>query len=175
MPQFPYLCNKDVQWGRINFSNLRRMHFDGKEREKFRLLPGDLLICEGGEIGRTALVDQRTDCYYQNALHRLRKKRDGVEPKFVYHFMKFAATTGLLNLLSSKTTIAHLSKEKLMRLQVPLPPLAEQRKISAILSSMDNAIEKHQLAMDQVQVVKSTLMSVLLTGELRVTPDPQVA
>ena len=163
MPQFPYLCNKDVQWGRIDFSNLRRMHFDVKEREKFRLLPGDLLVCEGGEIGRTALVDKKTDCYYQNALHRLRPKGDGVEPKFVYHFMQFAATTGLLNQLSSKTTIAHLAKEKLAHLQVSLPPLAEQRKIAAILSSVDSTIEKTQAVIEQVQVVKQGLAQQLLT------------
>lgn len=163
MPQFPYLCNKDVQWGRINFSNLRRMHFDGKEREKFRLLPGDLLICEGGEIGRAALVDQRTDCYYQNALHRLRKKGNGVDPEFMYHFMRFAATTGLLDHLSSQTTIAHLARGKLAHLQVSLPPFAEQCKIAAVLSSVDDAIEKTQAVIDQVQVVKRGLMQQLFT------------
>ena len=163
MPQFPYLCNKDVQWGRIDFSKLRYMHFDAEEREKFRLLPGDLLICEGGEIGRTALVDQRINCYYQKTLHRLRSKEAGIEPKFVYHFMRFAATTGLLNQFTSQTTIAHLTKEKLAHFQVPLPPPAEQHKISAVLSSMDDAIEKAQAVIDQVQVVKRGLMHELLT------------
>ena len=163
MPQFPYLCNKDVQWGRIDFSKLRYMHFDAEEREKFRLLPGDLLICEGGEIGRTALVDQRINCYYQKTLHRLRSKEAGIEPKFVYHFMRFAATTGLLNQFTSQTTIAHLTKEKLARFQVPLPPLAEQCKIAAILSSVDDAIEKAQAVIDQVQVVKRGLMQELFT------------
>ena len=163
MPQLPYLCNKDVQWGRIDFSNLRRMHFDAKEREKFRLLPGDLLICEGGEIGRTALVNRRTDCYYQNALHRLRKKGNNVEPKFIYHFMRFAATTGLLDRLSSQTTIAHLAKEKLAHLQVSLPPPAEQRRIAAILSSVDDAIEMSRSVIEQVQIVKRGLMQQLLT------------
>ena len=166
MPQFPYLCNKDVQWGRIDFSKLRHMHFDAEEREKFRLLPGDLLICEGGEIGRTALVDQRINCYYQNALHRLRSKEASIEPKFVYHFMRFAATTGLLNQFTSQTTIAHLTKEKLARFQVLLPPLAEQHKISAVLSSVDDAIEQTQAVIDQVQVVKRGLMQELLTRGL---------
>ena len=72
MPRFPYLGNRDVQWGRFDFSNLREMHFDDKDRKKFHLLPGDLLVCEGGEVGRTAMWTGEFDCYYQKAIHRLR-------------------------------------------------------------------------------------------------------
>ncbi|CRI67976.1 hypothetical protein THIOKS190081 [Thiocapsa sp. KS1] len=52
---FPYLRNQDVQWGRINVTGLPTMDFSDKERAKFELRPGDLLVCEGGEPGRCAV------------------------------------------------------------------------------------------------------------------------
>ncbi len=164
VPKFPYLGNKDVQWGHFDFSDLREMHFDEQEREKFRLIPGDLLVCEGGEIGRTALWTGEFGCYYQKAIHRLRLQSPSkVDPRFILHFMRFAASHGLFADLTSQSSIAHLTREKLARLKVPLPSLLEQRRIAAILSSVDGAIEKTQAVIDQVQVVKRGLMQELLT------------
>ena len=166
-PRFPYLGNRDVQWGRFDVSALREMHFDKNERKKFRLLPGDLLVCEGGEIGRTALWMGEFDCYYQKAIHRLRVRNPGrVEPRFILHFMQFAATSGLFTNLTSRSSIAHLTREKLALLRVSLPPLPGQRKIASILSSVDDAIEKTQAVIDQVQVVKRGLLQELLTRGL---------
>ena len=163
-PKFPYLGNKDVQWGRFDFSELREMHFDEEERTKFRLIPGDLLVCEGGAIGRTALWTGEFDCYYQKAIHRLRVRTPvRIEARFILHFMRFAATNRLFTDLSSQSSIAHLTREKLALLKVPLPSLPEQRKIAAILSSLDDAIEKTQAVIEQVQVVKRGLMQELLT------------
>ena len=51
----PYLRNQNVQWGEIDISNMAQMDFDERDREVFRLQEGDLLICEGGEVGRTAI------------------------------------------------------------------------------------------------------------------------
>ena len=69
----PYLRNIDVQWGAINVSNLPEMDFDEEDRVRYSLKPGDILICEGGEIGRSAIWNGELDeCYYQKALHRLR-------------------------------------------------------------------------------------------------------
>ena len=176
LPRFPYLGNKDVQWGRLNSSELREMHFEDREREKFRLMPGDLLVCEGGEIGRTALWTGEFDCYFQKAIHRLRARDAArVEPRFTLHFMRFAATNGLLTDLISQSSIAHLTREKLSHLEVPLPPLHEQRKIADILSAVDDFIKETQATIQQAGTTKRSLMSVLLTGELRVTPDTEAA
>ena len=173
-PRFPYLGNKAVQWGRFDFSDLRAMHFNERERKKFSLLPDDLLVCEGGEVGRTALWKGNIECYYQKAIHRLRVRDSSrVLPAFVLHFMRFAASNGLLTDLTSRSSIAHLTREKLIHLRVSLPSLPEQQKIAAILSAADNVIESTEAIVRQFQVIKRALMSVLLTGELRVTPDPE--
>ena len=166
LPRFPYLANKDVQWGKLDLSNLREMHFNDKDREKYRLLPHDLLVCEGGEVGRTAIWTGKFDCYFQNAVHRLRVRDSArVEPHFILHFMRFAAASGMFTHLTGQSTIAHLTKEKLSLLKVNLPTLPEQRKIAAILSSVDNAIEKTQAVIDQARIVKRGLLQVLLEGE----------
>ena len=166
LPRFPYLANKDVQWGKLDLSNLRKMHFNHKDREKYRLLPDDLLVCEGGEVGRTAIWTGKSDCYFQNAVHRLRVRDSArVEPHFILHFMRFAAASGMFTHLTGQSTIAHLTKEKLSLLKVNLPTLPEQRKIAAILSSVDNAIEKTQAVIDQARIVKRGLLQVLLEGE----------
>ena len=176
LPKFPYLGNRDVQWGRFDFSELREMHFNEKEREKFSLILGDLLVCEGGEIGRTAIWTDEVDCYYQKAIHRLRVRDQGrVEPRFILHFMRFAGVNGLFTDLTSQSSIAHLTREKLALLRVPLPPLPEQRKIAAILSSVDDYTTQTEGMIRQAQAMKQDLMAVLLTGELRVTSDTEAA
>ena len=161
-PMFPYLGNREVQWGRFDFTELREMHFDERERKKFRLRLGDLLVCEGGEIGRTALWTEEFDCYYQKAIHRLRVRDSAkVEPRFILHFMRFAAISGLFTDLKSQSSIAHLTKEKLALLPVSLPPLPEQRKTAAVLSVVDDFIKQSEATMRQSQITKRNLMSVL--------------
>ena len=172
VPRFPYLGNKNVRWSRFDFSELRSMHFDERERKKFRLKAGDLLVCEGGEVGRAALWREEYDCYYQKAIHRLRvRDSNRVESRSVLHFMRHAATKGLLTDLSSQSSIAHLTREKLALLRVPLPSLFEQRKIANVLSAVDDLVEQSQATTRQIKLTKRSLMSVLLSGGLRVTPD----
>jgi type I restriction enzyme S subunit len=74
-PQYKYLGNSDVRWGYFDFSALKSMHFNEREKVKFTLQPGDILMCEGGEVGRCSIwYSTRKDLYYQKALHRLRSK-----------------------------------------------------------------------------------------------------
>ena len=176
MPRFPYLGNKDVQWGRFDFSNLREMHFNDAEREKFRLVPGDLMVCEGGEIGRTALWAGEFECHYQKAIHRLRPQDPNrIDSRFVLHFMRFAATYGLFSDLVSQSSIAHLTREKLALLEVPLPSLREQRKIADVLSAIDGYTKQTEATVRQMETTKQSLMSVLMTGDLRLTGEPKAA
>jgi type I restriction enzyme, S subunit len=72
----PYLGNKAVQWNRIDVSELSTMAMSSTDLQRFRLARGDLLVCEGGEVGRAAIWDEPfPECYYQKALHRLRPRR----------------------------------------------------------------------------------------------------
>lgn len=89
--------------------------------------------------------------------------------------MRFTAANGMLTDLTAQSSIAHLTREKLSLLKVYLPPVPEQRAISDSLSAMDDFMAKSEAVIRQAQVAKQGLMFVLLTGEVRVTPDTEAA
>jgi len=126
-----YLRNANVQWDRFELDDLSEMDFDEKDKETFRLEEGDLLICEGGEVGRTAIWrGELTDCYYQKALHRARANPKLATPEFMLYFMWLMAINHGLEDHTTSATIAHLTGVKLKRLPVPLPPLERQKQFT---------------------------------------------
>ncbi|MDH3347159.1 MAG: restriction endonuclease subunit S [Desulfobulbaceae bacterium] len=141
--QFPYLANFNVRWGKFDFSKLNEMNFSDWEKAKYKLQKGDLLMCEGGEIGRCAIWQGADmEIYYQKALHRVRPKRENISTNYLYLYMQFIASRGKLTRLVGETSIAHLTREKLLGLAITFPPLPEQKAIADLLSTWDEAIEK---------------------------------
>lgn len=141
--QYPYLANFNVRWGSFDLSHLNLMAFSEKEREKFAIKKGDLLMCEGGEIGRCAVwSDDQCSLFYQKALHRLRPLDDRMNPYFLYYFILHVSTKGYLPKLVGETSFAHLTREKLIDLMVPVPPIRLQNQIVELLMNWDTAIEK---------------------------------
>lgn len=137
----PYLRNVDVQWGRINVQDLPRMDFSEEDRQKFGLLPGDVLVCEGGDVGRASVwTGGEGECFYQKALHRLRRLGDD-DPRFMYYLLYAAAKRGVFTAGSNASTIAHLTGEKLRAQRFPFPPPREQRAIATFLDEKFSAID----------------------------------
>ena len=129
----PYLGNRAVQWDFVDISAMEVMDFSAYERQKFSLLPGDLLVCEGGDVGRTAMWRGEMDgCYYQKAIHRLRPKSADVLPAFMLRFMRFARDNGSFREFTSQSSIAHLTQEKLGSIGMLLPSLDEQKDCRSI-------------------------------------------
>lgn len=154
----PYLRNRNVQWGRFDLADVLTMDFSEAELTKFRLQPGDLIVCEGGEVGRAAVWrGQLDECYFQKALHRIRP-RQGVMPEYLLYLLwHLAASDGLAG-STSGSTIAHLPQEDLRRIRVPLAPLVEQRRIV-------EAIEEH---LSRINGAESSLASAIQKlGHLR--------
>ncbi len=137
----PYLRNKNVQWGRIDVDDLLRMDFSDEEFEVFQVRHGDLLVCEGGEIGRAAIWrDPQREVAFQKALHRVRP-RDEVQTEFLlYLFMWLGESNGFDRFVTG-STIKHLPQEDLRRLPLPLPPLAEQRRIVAAIEEQFSRLD----------------------------------
>ncbi|RLA47840.1 MAG: hypothetical protein DRR42_17280 [Gammaproteobacteria bacterium] len=166
-----YLRNKNVQWGRIDTDDLLRMDFNDREAEKFLLQKGDLLVCEGGEIGRAALWDGSiTECYYQKALHRLRPKTVRITNEYMAHWMMFAfLLTNTYGVTGTRTTIAHLPEIKLKPLLVPISVPAERNEIVRVLDLSEQRIENHRRKHTQLQGLFRTLLHELMTAKTRVT------
>lgn len=144
---YPYLANRNVQWDRCNLAELPTMPFTEKDRQRFDLRPGDLLVCEGGEVGRTAVWrGEISECFFQKAVHRLRPRRHA-DPRFGLYYMRWATSTGVFRQLTTATSIAHLTKEKLETAPFPDIPVAAQRRIAAILDEADALRRKRREAL----------------------------
>jgi len=163
----PYLGNKTVQWGRIDVSDLPTIPLSRGDIERFRLRKGDLLVCEGGEVGRAAIWDaQIEECYYQKALHRLRPLR-AFNAQLMVALLRHWSDKGLLANYVTQTSIAHLPREKLLEVPMPLPPLPEQRAIAEALSDADALIESLEQLIAKKRLIKQGAMQELLTGKRR--------
>ena len=136
-----YLANFNVQWFKIDASELHEMDFDEADRLEFALKDGDLLVCEGGESGRCCVWrNQIENCYYQKALHRVRCHADKLDPDFLsYWFLMSCKGHAFDHILGAKATIAHLPGVKLKALDVVVPPLALQREFAAFVAEIDKS------------------------------------
>lgn len=163
----PYLRNVNVQWARLELSDVLEMDFDERSREVLRLHMGDVLICEGGEIGRSAIWNNELqECYFQKALHRARPNPKLAVSEFILWSMWFLANTGGLNDFTSQSTIAHLTGERLKVLPLMLPPFPLQQQFAARVAEV-RALEENQAASrDRLNDLFQSLLHRAFTGEL---------
>lgn len=169
---FPYVGNRSVQWNRVDIDALEEMDFSPAEREKFSLKSGDLLVCEGGDVGRAAIWDCPIEnCYYQKAIHRLRSKGNQVKPRFMLRFMWYAKSIGHFDNYTSQTSIAHLTQEKLALVPMAVPSIDEQDRLITRFDRIDLILDKEQAFLANLRRQKSGLMHDLLTGKVLVKVD----
>ena len=130
-----YLGNSNVRWRHFDLSELATMDFTPGELQKLDLRGGDLLVCEGGEIGRCAIwYNDRPGVSFQKALHRVRCNREVIIPEYVQETLMLMAERGGLVRSTSVATIAHLTGVRLRRLCLPLPPIGKQKAFAGIYS-----------------------------------------
>lgn len=159
----PFLRTANVLWNRIDITSLDAMHFAPAEQERLRLREGDLLVCEGGEVGRAAVWEGVVaECFYQNHVHRLRPRGRDVLPEFAMYwlrveFTQFRRYAGVAN----RTTIPNLSATRLKNFEMPLPPPHEQRAIVAAISGVDEALRTQERAVDVTRELKHATMAKL--------------
>ncbi len=163
----PYLGNKSVQWGRIDIAELSEMAMSSTDITRYRLRQGDLLVCEGGEVGRAAIWESPIEeCYYQKALHRLRPKRY-FNVRLMQALLQHWANNNLLTNFVTQTSIAHLPKEKFQTIPLPVPPNAEQEAIASALSEIDVLISSLDQLIAKKRDIQQAAMQQLLTGQRR--------
>lgn len=137
----PYLRNVDVQWGRINLEDLPEIDVEPSELSRYTVRVGDLLVCEGGEVGRAAVVTSLLGTTaFQKALHRLRAIQPNEVPKYMFYVFCWAVNAGIFN-NNGQSTIAHLTGEQLRKYRFPCPPFDEQAAIAAFLDRETSKID----------------------------------
>lgn len=157
---YPYLANFNVQWFKFEIKNLNQMDFDENDQVEFELKDGDLLVCEGGEIGRCAVWhDEIQPCFFQKALHRVRCNRQIVHPDYLAWWFKYNCDhNGFAAIAGAKATIAHLPGIKMKQLQVTVPPLELQHQFATFVEQVNKSKAAVQKALDEAQLLFDSLM-----------------
>ena len=169
----PYLRNTDIQWDRINIEDLPTMDISPDEYNRYTVQQGDLLVCEGGEVGRCALwSDELTRCGFQKALHRLRPRNAGQDvARFMYYSLRAAAKGHAFN-DGHLSTIAHLTGDKLRIHRFPFPTFPEQTAIVRYLdkatADIDTAISRTCRQIELLREYRTRLITDVITGQLDV-------
>ena len=144
---YPYICAVNVLWDMIDLTILKHAFFEKEEIDRYSVRKGDLLVCEGGDTGRSAIWEKEEPVLYQNALHRVRFTTE-MEARFAMYCLWHLKNNGQIDQKYSKgVTIKHLVKSSLLSIELPVPPLSTQRSIVSELDKINELIrlKKEQL------------------------------
>lgn len=131
--ELTYITTSNVYWNTFVLDNLKTMFFNDNEIEKYTAVKGDLLVCEGGDIGRAAIWHYDTPIRIQNHIHKLRPFTK-VNVKFYYYIFNLYKQKSLIN--GNGIGLQGLSSNALHSLIVPITPLEEQDKIVNAVDKM---------------------------------------
>lgn len=168
-----YLRNTNVQWDHIDTGHLLLMNFPPEERDRYAVRPGDLLVCEGGEPGRSAIwAGQVEEIYYQKALHRVRA-RGYSSPRWLYYCLRAATSLNVFAAEGNATTISHLTGEQLRAHRFAFPQRNVQDRLVETLdaSSRTHARLKCKLH-EQLALLmerRQALITAAVTGQFDVS------
>jgi type I restriction enzyme, S subunit len=131
----PYLRAANIQLSGVDTSDVKCMWFSQSELQQLGLQEGDLLISEGGDVGRSAVWRSELDeCYFQNSVNRVQGRRDNLTT-YLQYWMSTIKNQGYVDVLCNKSTIAHFTAEKVATVPVPFPPGREQSAIAGNCST----------------------------------------
>ena len=163
-----YITTSNLYWGRFDFSEVREMYFTDGELEKCTAKKGDLLVCNGGDVGRSAIWDFDYDICLQNHVSKLRKKDNNIETRLFFYYFMLSKIKG--NVTAKGIGISSLSQKDLLAMKINLPTLPEQQEIVRIL---DSVLEKERIAkqaaesaLEQIDLLKKSILARAFRGEL---------
>ncbi len=169
----PYLKAQNIQPTGIDLNVVDNMWFSTDEKNKLLLKKNDVLISEGGDVGRSAIWQgQLVECYIQNAINRARAM-NGNSSYFLNYWMVYLKSSDFINTLCNKATIAHYTAEKVESSPLLLPNSDEQLHISLFLdhetAKIDKLIEKQQQLIELLKEKRQAVISHAVTKGLN--PD----
>lgn len=169
-----YLANKDVQWFRLETDKLSEMDFPEDSQARYGIQDGDILACEGGEVGRCAVYrGDSPDFFFQKAVHRVRVNQKVAYPEYIAYQMFAKAKTGnFMEVRKGQATFNHLTGEQLRQLRFSLPSLSEQQRIAGYLdkkcAQIDHAIAAKQAIIADLKAYRQSLIYEAVTGKREV-------
>lgn len=169
-----YLCAMNLGNNALKYDVLKKMWFSEKERQQYKVQKGDLIVVEGGDVASCDIVKEDvSDLYIQNALHRVRAKKD-FTLEFLRYSLMMAKAQGYISLICNKATIAHFTKDKFSSLPFLAVPVDEQLKIVQVLdkkcAQVDALITNIQTQIEKLKAYKQGMITEVVTKGL----DPTV-
>lgn len=167
----PYHRAQTVQWESIDDAAVEKMWASPSDIKKFSIKTGDLLICEGGDVCRSAIVKNSpwNALIYQNSIHRVRAK-DQYSVDWILRLMQHLRSSGWIDVLCNKNTIVHFTSEKLGALMCAFPTPKEASDIIDNLdretTRIDTLIEKSKRSIDLLKERRSALITTAVTGQI---------
>lgn len=148
-----YITTSNLYWDRFELDKLKKMLFTESEIEKCTVIKGDLLVCEGGDIGRAAIWNFDSPMRIQNHIHRLRSYIN-VCTRFFYFVFFLYKGIGLIG--GKGIGIQGLSASALHNIIIPLPPLSEQHRIVSKIEELLPLISEYEKAETQLAALNTT-------------------
>ncbi|WP_103135091.1 restriction endonuclease subunit S [Mesotoga sp. B105.6.4] len=169
----PYLRSANIQDGFVDTSEIKTMYFN-KSEDHLLLEEGDLLVCEGGDVGRAAIwSNQVSNCRFQNSINRIRSKTNSV--RYLFYLLKASKRSGFIDFLCNRATISHFTAEKVKGLRIVYPDMTEQLKIANYLdketSRMNSFISKIEKSIELLKEYRSALITAAVTGKIDVREE----
>ncbi|EAI5357250.1 restriction endonuclease subunit S [Campylobacter upsaliensis] len=166
-----YLKSKNLQWLNVEVSQIEKMWFSEYEKSLYRIKKDDLLVSEGGEVGKTCIWNNElAECYIQNSVHKITLNKFNNAKFFLYLFFTYGKL-GVFDSVVSRVSIAHLVLEKLVNVDMVVPPLQEQKQIANFLDEkcekINLAIEKTKRQITLIKEYKNTLINEAVCGRIK--------
>lgn len=167
-----YLCAANVGNNCLKIDFLKQMWFSEKDKQQYCVRKGDLIVVEGGDVASCDIIKfEVQDLYIQNALHRVRAKKEALL-EFLRYYLMMANGQGYVDLICNKATIAHFTKDKFMSLPLLVVPIDEQREIVKYLDEKCDQIDKliaiKQAKIEKLEQYKRSLIYEYVTGKREV-------
>lgn len=165
-----YLKSQHVQWESVRVDDLPLMWASPTDIKKYGVSDGDLLVCEGGDVGRAGIIKSTPpNTIIQNALHRVRP-RSQHDIRFLMYVLEHATGQSWFEIICNRSTIAHFTGEKFDALRVPEPPFDEQQTIVCFLDAktaqIDALMGQKRLLIDKLNEKRSALIARSVTRGL---------
>lgn len=175
----PYLRSTNVQWIKPDVRDVKEMWIANTEIAQLRVRKGDLLVSEGGEVGRACMWnDELPVCYIQNSVHRVAAK-PMMLPEFLFHQFFAYGKRGRFNAIVNRVSIAHLTREKLVTVPFTVPPVEEQKAICRWIGDeckpLEEAIKRAEEEIKLIREYRDRQIADAVTGQVDVrgwTPGP---
>lgn len=168
----PYLRAQNISWEHVNTDEIKEMWFSKNELNIYRLHKDDLLVSEGGEVGRTAIwKEEVSECYIQNSVHKVTLNPEN-NPKYFLYAFESCGKSNFFSSIVNRVSIAHLTREKLKEITFPVPNKREQTQITDYLNvkttKIDQTIQKIQKNIELLEEYKKSLIHHVVTGKVDV-------